>query len=64
MTLIRAGGLIALDNMLRNGQVTDESITDPDVIAIRRLNRFIHEDDRVDALLLPFGDGLTLAVKR
>lgn len=64
LTLIRAGGLIALDNMLRNGQVADESIQDPDVVAIRGLNRFIHEDNRVDALLLPFGDGLTLAVKR
>ncbi len=64
LTLIRRGGLIALDNMLRDGQVTDESITDADVVAIRRLNRFIYDDDRVDALLLPLADGITLVVKR
>jgi predicted O-methyltransferase YrrM len=64
LTLLRRGGVIALDNMLRGGRVLDPSPADPDVAAIRTMNEFIHRDDRVDALLLPFGDGLTLAVKR
>jgi predicted O-methyltransferase YrrM len=63
LKLLRPNGLIALDNMLFRGQVMDESIQDQDVVAIRNLNDFIHRDVRVDALLLPFGDGLTLAVK-
>ncbi len=63
LKLVRPGGLIALDNMLQNGQVWTDS-EDANVSAIRRLNEFIRADSRVDALLLPFGDGLTLALKR
>jgi caffeoyl-CoA O-methyltransferase len=64
LKLIRTGGVIALDNMLSRGRVLDNSIQDPDVAALRQMNEFIHRDERVDALLLPLGDGLTLAVKR
>jgi predicted O-methyltransferase YrrM len=64
LKLLRSGGVIALDNMLSRGRVLDGSIQDPDVVALRQMNEFIHQDERVDALLLPLGDGLTLAVKR
>jgi predicted O-methyltransferase YrrM len=64
LRLIRSGGVIALDNMLSRGRVLDNSIQDPNVAALREMNEFIHRDERVDALLLPLGDGLTLAVKR
>ncbi len=68
LQLIRTGGAIALDNMLSRGRVLDglhpDAAQDPDVAALRGMNEFIHRDDRVDALLLPIGDGLTLAVKR
>jgi predicted O-methyltransferase YrrM len=64
LKLIRSGGVMALDNMLSRGRVLDNSITDPDVSALRQMNEFIRGDQRVDALLLPLGDGLTLAVKR
>jgi predicted O-methyltransferase YrrM len=64
LKLMRSGGVIALDNMLSRGRVLDNSIEDPDVSALRQMNEFIHRDERVDALLLPLGDGLTLAVKR
>lgn len=64
LKLVRAGGVIALDNMLSRGRVLHEHSADPDVAALRKMNEFIHKDDRVDALLLPLGDGLTLAVKR
>lgn len=37
---------------------------DEDTVAIRQLNAAIHQDERVDASLLPVGDGLTLARKR
>lgn len=64
LQLVRKNGLIALDNMLQRGQVTDENATDQNVVALRTLNDIIHRDNRVDALLLPFADGLTLALKR
>jgi predicted O-methyltransferase YrrM len=64
LDLIRSGGVIALDNMLSRGRVLDAATQDPDVSALRQMNEFIHGDQRVDALLLPLGDGLTLAVKR
>jgi predicted O-methyltransferase YrrM len=68
LQLVRTGGLVSLDNMLSRGRVLEgldhDATQDEDVIALRRMNEFIHRDDRVDALLLPLGDGLTLAVKR
>jgi predicted O-methyltransferase YrrM len=64
LTLVRTGGVIALDNMLLSGRVIDESDRSEDAVALRKVNRLIHHDDRVDALLLPFADGLTLAVKK
>jgi predicted O-methyltransferase YrrM len=64
LALIRRGGLIVLDNMLQHGQVMVETNQEPNVIAIRELNDFILNDSRVDALLLPFGDGVTLVRKR
>ena len=64
LALVRSGGTIALDNMLSRGRVMNPPFGDADVAALEELNRFIHEDRRVDAMLLPIGDGLTLAVKR
>jgi caffeoyl-CoA O-methyltransferase len=64
LRLLRPGGVIALDNMLSRGRVMDADATEPDIVALQKMNEFIHQDDRVDAFLLPLGDGLTLAVKR
>ncbi len=64
LKLIRPGGVIALDNMLSRGRVMKAEPETPDIAALSGMNRLIHGDERVDAFLLPFGDGLTLAVKR
>lgn len=64
LALIRPGGLIAIDNTLWNGSVTDESDQTESTQAIRDINRHLHADERVDISLLPIGDGLTLALKR
>jgi predicted O-methyltransferase YrrM len=64
LELLRPGGTIALDNMLSRGRVLSEMLEDPDPAALRKLNEFIHKDERVEPILLPIGDGLTLAVKR
>lgn len=50
--------------MLWGGRVADERAQDEDTRAIRALNMQVNADDRVDATMLPIGDGLTLAVKR
>ncbi len=58
------GGLIGIDNTLWYGKVVDESQQDADTNAIRALNRWVHEDDRVDAAMIPISDGLTLVLKK
>lgn len=64
LTLLRPGGLIAVDNTLWNGSVADMSNQTEDTVAIRALNELIHADERVEMSQLPIGDGLTLALKR
>jgi len=63
LNLLRRGGLIALDNMLRRGDVLDAEIQDEDVAAIRALNEKLHNDRRIVSVLLPLADGVTLALK-
>ena len=64
LTLLRRGGVIGIDNVLWGGRVADERAQDDDTRAIRALNLKVNADERVDAGMLPIGDGLTLAVKR
>lgn len=64
LQLLKPGGLIAIDNVLWSGQVAQEQIMDADTEALKALNRKIHQDPRVDMVLLPISDGLTLVRKR
>ncbi len=64
LVLLRAGGLVLVDNTLWSGAVADPTDQDPSTEAIRKFNAFVHADQRVDVSLLPIGDGLTLARKR
>ena len=63
LTLIRIGGLIAVDNTLWGGQVADPKARDEDTQAIRDFNRHLRDDRRVHLCLIPIGDGLSLALK-
>ena len=63
LTLLRQGGLIAIDNVLWGGRVAHPA-EDDDTAAIQALNRKLHGDARIDLSLLPISDGLTLARKR
>jgi predicted O-methyltransferase YrrM len=63
MVLVRSGGLIAIDNVLWDGDVIDASKTDADTESIRAFNRKLQADERVSLSLVPLGDGLTLACK-
>jgi caffeoyl-CoA O-methyltransferase len=61
--LVRRGGLILIDNTLWSGRVADISAEDVDTRAIRKLNKTVAKDARVQAVLTHMGDGLTMAVK-
>jgi predicted O-methyltransferase YrrM len=63
LTLVRSGGLIAVDNTLWGGQVIDKKSQSDDTKAIRQFNDRLRTDPRVHLSLLPVGDGLTLALK-
>jgi predicted O-methyltransferase YrrM len=64
LTLLRPGGLIAVDNTLWSGRVADPEVQDADTRAIRAFNEALYRDTRVDISLIPIADGLTLAMKR
>lgn len=64
LQMLRPGGLIAIDNVLWGGDVANPKKKDEDTEAIRRINKKVHDDERVDVSLVPIGDGLTLARKR
>jgi len=64
VTRTRPGGLIACDNTLQSGNVIDATETSENVVAIRAFNDLVASDDRVDTVLLPVADGLTLLRRR
>jgi caffeoyl-CoA O-methyltransferase len=63
LTLLRPGGLLAVDNTLWSGAVADPADQRDSTRAIRALNQKIASDPRVSASLVPVGDGLYLARK-
>jgi predicted O-methyltransferase YrrM len=64
LRLLRPGGVIMLDNVLRGGQVVDGDDDDPRTLATREVNERAIEDGRVDVAMLGVADGITLALKR
>ena len=64
LTLVRPGGVIAIDNVLWGGAVIDPNAREKSTVALRALNRKLHGDSRVNIALLPISDGVTLAWKR
>jgi caffeoyl-CoA O-methyltransferase len=61
---LRPGGLVVLDNVLLGGQVFDQSDSSARATAMRTLNDRVAADDRVDAVMLPVRDGVTVARRR
>lgn len=64
LELLRPGGLIVLDNVLRDGAVLEPEPSDEDTRTIVELNAKIAADERVDVAMLGVADGITLARKR
>src|SRR5204862_5213814 len=58
LQLVRPGGLIILDNTLQRGRVVDMADIESRTISIRELNAKIADDERVDRVILPVGDGM------
>jgi len=61
---LRPGGVIGFDNVLWGGAVIDPSDTSEETVALRALNDLLARDERVDRVMLPVADGLTLVRKR
>jgi predicted O-methyltransferase YrrM len=61
---LRPNGVIVFDNVLWMGRVADPAENDESTRAIRELNDFVIRDERVDAVMLPVADGVTLVRKR
>jgi predicted O-methyltransferase YrrM len=63
LALLKRGGLLLIDNTLWGGAVADPVDRDPMTDAIRTLNSSVHDDPKVEIVLVPIADGLTLAHK-
>ncbi len=61
---LRPNGLLLIDNTLWEGKVTDPENADESTVAIRAFNDHLSADDRVESVLLPVADGVTLIRKR
>ena len=64
LPLMRKGGVILVDNVLWMGAVVDPAADDEDTVAIRKFNDLVTADSRVECVMLPIADGLTLLRKR
>jgi predicted O-methyltransferase YrrM len=63
LEMLRHGGIVAIDNALRSGQVIAPDM-DENARNLHELNLKVRDDPRVDASLVPIGDGILLARKR
>ena len=63
LDLIDKDGLIVIDNVLWHGEVTDKTKQDKLTVGIREFNSYVNSDKRVENLIIPVGDGLTICRK-
>jgi len=60
LRMLDQGGLIIIDNVLWHGEVVDEKNNDKFTVYIREFNKFVSEDKRVEQIIIPLGDGMTI----
>jgi predicted O-methyltransferase YrrM len=60
LSLLNKGGLIIVDNVLWHGEVADEDNLDKFTVNIRDFNTYVANDKRVDQIIVPLGDGMTV----
>ncbi|MDA9084689.1 class I SAM-dependent methyltransferase [Candidatus Pelagibacter sp.] len=60
LKLLDKGGLIIVDNVLWHGEVADEDNLDKFTVNIRDFNTYVTNDKRVEQIIVPLGDGMTV----
>jgi predicted O-methyltransferase YrrM len=60
LNLMDKGGLIIVDNVLWHGEVADEDNLDKYTLKIRDFNTYVANDKRVEQIIVPLGDGMTV----
>ena len=60
LRLLRKGGLIIVDNVLWHGEVAEENNLDKYTLNIREFNNHVLNDKRVEQIIVPLGDGMTV----
>jgi len=60
LSLMNKGGLIIVDNVLWHGEVADEDNLDKFTVNIRDFNTYVANDKRVEQIIVPLGDGMTV----
>ena len=63
LDLLNKEGLVIIDNVLWHGEVVNKDINDKYTKSIRDLNNFISKDKRIEKVMVPFGDGMTVCRK-
>ena len=62
--MVVSGGLIIIDNVLWNGEVSKKSKNDKFTNIIREFNELIKKDNRIIKNIIPIGDGFTVCIKK
>ncbi|MDA8937413.1 class I SAM-dependent methyltransferase [Candidatus Pelagibacter sp.] len=60
LSLLDKGGLVIIDNVLWHGEVADENNLDKFTVNIRDFNDYVANDKRVEQIIVPLGDGMTV----
>jgi predicted O-methyltransferase YrrM len=60
LNLMDKGGLIIIDNVLWHGEVADEDNLEKFTVNIRDFNAYVASDKRVEQIIVPLGDGMTI----
>jgi len=63
LNLINKNALIIFDNVLWHGDVSKENVIDKHTNIMREFNKYIKDDNKVEKVILPLGDGLTVCRK-
>ena len=63
LNILDKNGIMVVDNVLWYGDVADQNKKDRLTLKIREFNKFIKDDNRVESLILPIGDGLSVCRK-
>lgn len=61
---LRKGGVLIADDTLWHGSVVIPTENDSDTRVMRKYNRMVLKDERLESIVVPIGDGVTIAVKK